>query len=436
MTTEERPSAELQELARRERAGLNAEARARVLASVREQGPRLVKRARLQRQLTQVGSGLTVVVLAVASAWWLKAGGSSAPLEAEGPALAEVRPCEGRALPTASFRDAEGGDRILDLGERAFVRVEADSVVSIAELQPCRLVLALERGRVNVHARDLGAGELLVTTTEAQVRVRGTIFSVARAEDAELTVDVAEGQVDVSSRDEPSRSLRPRERLLRRGQVTKRTALEPEAEHRLLVSVGVLEVETAELVELEVDEADEDPKPRPGERRRKRRIKRRAPSAVEPSAPEAASPSAPAWVPAVDPAPAGSAPPPETPDTLLTLAERLKRAGDLNGARRALRRAGEMSGADAKAAWIALARLELQAGNTAEVRRAVREYGRRGGGALEPEGAWIAVRAEERAGRLQEARAEASALIRRWPSTPQAEEARRWLARADAGSSP
>lgn len=435
MTTEEPPSAGLQELARRER-GLDAEARARVLASVRDQGPSLVKRARLQRQLTHVASGLAVVVLAVGGAWWLRGGGASAPLEAERPALAEALPCEGRALSAASFRDAEGGERILDLGERAFVRADAGSVVSISELESCRLVLALERGRVDVHARDLGAGELLVTTLEAQVRVRGTIFSVARADDAELTVEVAEGQVDVSSADEPPESLRPRQRLRRRGRVTNRTPLDGEAEHRLLVSVGMLEAETEAWANLEEDEEDEDPKPRQVDRRRKRRIKKRPPSAVEHSAPEWAPAPPPARVPAVDLTPAASEPPPETLDTLLALAERLKRSGDLNGARRALRRAGEMSGPDAKAAWIALARLELQAGNTAEVRRAVREYGHRGGGPLEPEGAWIAVRAEERAGRLQEARAEASALIRRWPSTPQAEEARRWLARADAGSSP
>lgn len=437
MAADGRPDPELQALARHEDGRLDAASRARILAAVRDQGPGVVKRAQVRRRVTQGASLLGALALVSAGAFALVEQSSPEPGLPSAAPLAETRPCEARPRSEAVLRAAEGGDQVLDLGARAFVRVEAESVLRIAENERCRLVLTLERGRVDVHARDLGAGELLVTTQEAEVRVRGTVFSVARDAGLGLTVDVAEGRVEVTAGEEPSRSLRGGQRLRRRAETVEQSPLASEAERRLLASVGLVEDTALQPIALdEADEAEEDvPRPRgDGEKRKRRRSRRRATPPPRTSAPEAAP--SPQPEPGPEPAPEAQGAPVETLDSLLALAERLKRSGDLSGARRALRRAGEMRGADARAAWIALARLELQAGRTAEVRRAVREYERRGGGPLEPEGAWLAVRAEERAGRLDEARAEAAALIQRWPRTPQADEARRWLSQADAGLSP
>lgn len=441
MTSDDRAPRELQELARRESAGLGAEARARVLASVRERGPAVVRRARVQRQVGQGVAAASLVLLAVSGARLLSPEGPEGPAA---PAVAQsaARPCEGRAAAPARFEPTDDGEQVLELGARAFVRAEAGSRVAVSENAACRLVLALDHGRVYVHARDLGQGELLVVTAEARVAVRGTVFGVAR-QDAELTVDVAEGLVEVTASEHAREAVRPGQRLRRRGATSAREVLPEAAERRLLDAVyGPRAVGALEAASIDEDEdEDDDLAQRSSEVRRKRRGKKRAPARLRADPPALEAPSAaPAWgraeVRAEAPAEVPAEPAPESLDELLALAERLKRSGDLLGARRTLRRAGEMSGPDARAAWIALARLELQSGNTAEVRRAVREYGRRGGGPLEPEGSWLMVRAEERAGRLDEARAEAGALIHRWPGTPQAEEARRWLGRADAGSSP
>jgi hypothetical protein len=374
----------------------------------------------------QVGAAVGAIALAVAGAWALQVEPTS---QSGAPLMASGRACESRPQVSGRFEADANGEQVLDLDGRAFVRAESGSVVRLLENEPCRLVLSLERGRVDVHAMDLGSGELQVLAGEGRIEVKGTIFSVVR-DDGEFTVDVAEGVVEVSSGGDPKQPVGRGERLRRVRRAAERSALEVEEQNRILMAVGVIDADDSGALDeqvAEVDELDELDGPEPSRRRRAKRPRHRSRRALDREV---------APVVEVEPEVPEPAPPPVALSALLSEAERLKRAGDLDGARRSLRKAGERSGADARAAWIALARLELQAGRTADVRQALSEYRRRGGGPLEPEGAWILVRAEERAGRVAEARAEAEALLRRWPSTPQAEEARRWLLRADAGSAP
>lgn len=111
----------------------------------------------------------------------------------------EEPPCAGAPLPIArTERDRAARRTTIDLGDRArFVLLEG-ARAELAEQTACRTVLALDRGRVAVHARDLSGGELIVRTSRGDVVVHGTIFDVrAEGDGAELAVSVAEGVVGV-----------------------------------------------------------------------------------------------------------------------------------------------------------------------------------------------------------------------------------------------
>jgi hypothetical protein len=117
-----------------------------------------------------------------------------------------------------------------------------------------------------------------------------------------------------------------------------------------------------------------------------------------------------------------------TPGELLARAEKLRRAGKYDEARSLYRMVGTGRGATAEAAWLALARMELGIGNAAGAERAATERRTRfGGGSLGPEARWIDVRTHRLAGDELAARSAARDLITRWPRSPQADAARRWL---------
>src|SRR5262249_12334412 len=111
----------------------------------------------------------------------------------------------------AGFVASAGGAR-LELGPVADAVSSTGTTVRLEEASPCRTIIALESGTVAVHAKDLGGGELRVRTKRGDVVVHGTIFAVTE-DDSSLEVEVAEGNVTVTDRDD-SHSVRTGQRLL------------------------------------------------------------------------------------------------------------------------------------------------------------------------------------------------------------------------------
>lgn len=220
-----------------------------------------------------------------------------------------------------------------------------------------------------MHARDLGGGELLVRTAEADVVVRGTRFSVSRAGES-TRVELEE----------------------------ERVAIVTGGRERVRVRAGqAVRIASGEVMRDEIGAAD------------------------------AAGPDAPSASGAVRASRRGPGPAPSAGE-LAARAARLEAAGDVAGARRLYRRAGAMSGYDAQAALLALARLELRQGRHDDARAALAAHRRRfGATALSVEALALAVRVARARGSRDEARRIAGELIERYPGTPQAEQARRWL---------
>ena len=119
-----------------------------------------------------------------------------------------VQTCENQPLPTTTRSPTRrGGSRDIELGDRALFVLHGRAQATVSKLEPCLTVLALERGRVTVHARDLGGGTLLVATRRGTVEVHGTVFAVdlegpsrspRHPDEVGLRVAVAEGLVGVT----------------------------------------------------------------------------------------------------------------------------------------------------------------------------------------------------------------------------------------------
>ena len=123
------------------------------------------------------------------------------------------------------------------------------------------------------------------------------------------------------------------------------------------------------------------------------------------------------------------APQPARPSghALLGEARALKTRGELDAARDRYRRAGA---AGQGAAWLELAMLETNAGRWADARDAFAELRRRGGATdplLAEAAASAELRMERRAGNGSRARTLAEEIVRRWPESAAASEARRVL---------
>ncbi len=380
---------------------LDDAARGRIARRVAEQGPRVLRRARRMRATLSLGGGALAIGLAVVAVPWLaaRAPGESAraPVTRDaqpvtpGPSahrtLAEQRAAATPSAPPAAraceLRQAATADGLVTDGVRRYALGELGSVVaapgSALELDasdPCRVLVRLDDGRVDVHAADLGGGELRVVTPGGEVVVHGTVFAVEHRASA-LTVDVDEGRVAVS---------RPDGQVLvdagRRVRVTREGALEQES-----LTAG----DRARLrAVLALDAHANTTAARVNGRRGEREV---APTA----------------------------------DSLVAEADALWRAGDLAGARDRYRRAGALGGATGEAAWLALARRELSAERPSAARVALASYHARfPRGKLAAEALGIEFRAALQQNDLRAARRIAQQLQRRHRETPQAQAAERW----------
>jgi Tfp pilus assembly protein PilF len=381
---DERMRQRLRDLASYDEPGLDVAARQRILNTITTTGPAVVRRARMER--AAIGSGAFVLAAAAGVVLFLRFGGaepanvaSHAAAQTEQRTMAAppgpvARACESRkVLPGAAFVDGEAG-RTLDLGSVAFATATPGSQVTLEENAPCSTVIALKSGKIMVDARDLGGGELKVRAHGTDVLVKGTVFAVALAGD-DVTVDVAEGRVVVNHKSDKPRNVAAGIRV----------AFTPD-----LVVESVLEPAQAAELKSAVTADRAAPSSRAGDA-----SKARAESAAQ----------------------------------LLSRADALRQAGQLDAARKLYREVGSSGGPTAEAAWLALARMELAAGNTQAAEGATTEREKRfGKGALDPEALWIAVRTQRQAGNEQAARSKAEELVRSWPSSPQAQAARAFLA--------
>ncbi len=372
-------------LAEEEAAGLDADTRARVVAEVGRVGPGLVRSAHRRRAAVRVG-GAAAAVASVGVLWVV--------------AQPPVDTCDTWAPVAAGA--VEG---TTSLGRRG--RVEADEgTVARVSGAACRTTIALESGRVTVHADDLGGGRLAVQTDEGEVEVKGTVFSVA-ADQRAVTVEVTEGRVAWTARGAAPVFLGAAERVVVERAVAAADAAD--ATDDVADAQGAVELDAEPVEDLAVEEdvaAEEDVAPQPRKRRRRRRRRQvRADEVVaQPSAETVSS------------------------EALVRRAEALRRTGNAAGARAAYRAAGEVGDRTAEAAWIALAQYELELGRPRAALTALRRRARMfASGTLEQEAEWIAVRALAASGQGGRARSKAEQIQRRWPGSPQAGAAKDWL---------
>ena len=377
---------------------LSLAAQERVLANVLATGPRLIRRARIER-IAWRAAGATLAAAAAATLW-LRVGadtfGSSGlvsksadPPRGQSRVAATPPPTragESRGAPVnAAFRSF-GDTQALDLGKTAYAVAAPGSEAVLEQSTSCRTVIALHKGRVSVHARDLGGGELLVRTRDAEIAVNGTVFSVS-LEDGDVAVEVAEGTVVVQKPGASVRRVTAGTRVAFAKDLVAETALASEAKQTLLETTEAAPA-PAPMFDADQTARAEEPRSRTSEN--------------------------------------------QSSERLLSRADALRRSGDLEGARRLYREVGNGSGPSAEAAWLALARMELAAGNAKAARNATLEREKRfKSGALGPEALWINVRTNRQAGNTAAARRAAEDLVRRWPKSPQAAAAKRWL---DEGS--
>jgi Tfp pilus assembly protein PilF len=373
---------------------LSIAAQERVIANVLATGPGLIRRARIER-IAWRAAGATLAAAAAATLW-LRVGadtlGSSGPVSKTTNPPSEqgittapppLRACESRGAPVnAAFRSS-GEAQALDLGKIAFAVTAPGSEAVLEQSTACRTVIALHKGRVSVHARDLGGGELLVRTRDAEVAVKGTVFSVS-LEGEDVAVEVAEGTVLVQKPGASVRRVTAGTRVAFAKDLVAETALASEAKQALLEATQAAPAPVPMFDADQTARADEPGRTRASEN--------------------------------------------QSSDRLLKRADALRLSGDLDGARRLYREVGNGSGPSAEAAWLALARMELAAGNANAARNATLEREKRfKSGALGPEALWINVRTNRQAGNTAAARRAAEDLVRRWPKSPQAAAAKRWL---------
>src|SRR5688572_9230892 len=166
------------------RGELDRDAVLRIAAAVKKRGPGIVRRAHFFHRAKPVGIAVGLVTAVVLAAQW---GREEAAVDARTCASWDDRAIE---------NELDDGSVRLEIGRRALAVASTGSDVTVQTLLPCSTVLSLERGRVVVHARDLGGGELRVESGAGQVVVHGTVFAVERAGDR-LEVEVAEGRVEL-----------------------------------------------------------------------------------------------------------------------------------------------------------------------------------------------------------------------------------------------
>jgi hypothetical protein len=371
------------------RVQLDADARERVAQRVKQRGPAVLRRAQQVRTVSRFGMMAAAIALAVVFARRQGEGPAPAPVAqapdrplAAEPVVAATpaasSACRTRTeLVTLNAVEGAAGTQRLSLGAAGLVVADARTAMWLDAEDACRLRVRLSAGRVSVHAKDLGGGELRVTTPGGDVLVHGTTFAVAH-DASGLTVDVEEGRVSVA------RAGRELASALRGGQ-------------RLRLAVGGEPVIAAlpasardALLRALSDRAMDEGEAAPG----------RATSAREPASAE----------------------------QLVREATALWKRGEQEQARARFRQAGELRGATAEAAWLALARRELEVGRAAAAKAALAARAVRfGDGDLAGEAAGIAFRIALQSADAAQIRPLAERLQQRYADTPQGDAAARWL---------
>ncbi|MBI4814893.1 MAG: FecR domain-containing protein [Deltaproteobacteria bacterium] len=379
----------------------------RIASNVAETGPRVFSRARTVLRVQRVG-GVAAVVLFVGvlvRAAMTSRGEPAASIQEPVASLSRDRACEHWSAPIAT-----PAQNLLDLSGRALVQLSDGAVFRAKRLEPCSIAFEVDSGRILVHAKDLGGGELLVSTPTGSVRVVGTIFSVEHSA-SKLVVEVGDGTVEVSVGEERA-ALHRGERAIARKSVLVRDLLADrgEALRRAIDALdrpGPPPSSSAPLAE------PRNAGPRIGNAEPGAKLVRKShsPKSIDPSA-EARGHSVAEL----------------SADELVSRAAKRRQAGDLDGARSSYRSAGSMSGPTAEAAWIALARLELSALRFDEALVALDERERRfPSGDFAVEAAWIGIQVDTAAHHEDRARQRAIELQRRWPASVQSDAAKRWI---------
>jgi hypothetical protein len=417
-------------LAEADESSFDDAARERILTLIREEGPSLVQSAR-RRRFFVGASAVGAVAAGFALLFALRQPGDLATAKVEsGTKAGAALACASRTVPDsakAGFVTGNAGAR-LDLGAVALAAALPGAVVHLEEASPCSTIIALDSGTVAVHAKDLGGGELRVRTTRGDVVVHGTIFAVTRDETS-LAVEVVVGKVSVTDRDD-THSVTTGQRLLLSTVGAAEGPLEAPRAAALRATLGISAPGGAEATEALPAEATRErvaaPVPAGGQvvaASRGSSSRTEEPSkGVRPVPEVTLEPDE-----AAEPAPTAPSAPVQPTDPL-AMAEQARRAGDYGQARELYRRAAEGTGATAEAAWVALARMELSLGHSAQARQATKQRQERfGRGTLSPEALWIDVRSYRQSGDLMKARELASQLVEHWPSSPQARAAEQWL---------
>ncbi|HEX4338981.1 MAG TPA: FecR domain-containing protein [Polyangiaceae bacterium] len=422
---DERLRGHIQGLAEAEEPTLDEAARERILALIREEGPAIVRSAR-RRRFAIASSAALSVAAAAAALFIFRHPGELETAKVENGARTKAAVCASRTVPAgarAGFVAGESGAR-LDLGSVALAASMPGTSVRLEEASACRTIIALESGTVAVHAKDLGGGELRVRTSRGDVVVHGTIFAVTR-DATSLAVEVVVGNVSVTDRDD-THAVTTGQRLLLSAVGAAEGPLEPDRAVELRSVLGIADGAVKETAS--VTRPTETPAtslPAAGTVAATPRV----------AVARAEEPRSTRQVPEVtleseEPAPTAQAPAAPTPPAdPLAMAEQARRAGDYGQARELYRRAADGTGVTAEAAWVALARMELSLGHTAQARAATKQrQDRFGRGTLSPEALWIDVRSYRQSGDPAKARELANQLSERWPSSPQARAAEQWLA--------
>jgi hypothetical protein len=196
---------------------LDRAARERIVAAVVSQGPREMQRARVVRLASRTGVAFAAaagVTLAVGLAT-LHEQGSDRRVAAVSPPTATpmgISACAEQARPYDARFVAKGDKLVLDLGAVAFAAADADSTLSVAEAEPCHVVIALSSGRVVVETRELGGGKLTIRSKSGDVVVTGATVAVTQR-DSELIVEVVKGSAVVHGPDFVGREVLAKRRL-------------------------------------------------------------------------------------------------------------------------------------------------------------------------------------------------------------------------------
>jgi hypothetical protein len=305
---------------------------------------------------------------------------------------------------------APGANALRSLSVEGHLRVVArgDAEVAITARAPCAVAIDLRSGRVAVHAQDLQGGELRVRTDDGEVVVTGTTFAVEHTLEG-MAVELAEGAVRVERPRQPALALAAGERLVLRAGTVARATLDANARDAL-------------RRELKAGGGIDTAAPGDGEP-----LERATGAAVEMNA-NANAPRVPR-----SEAQRGIAAP-ASAEALLGEADAARRAGRATAARRLYRKAAEQRGPAAEAAWLRLARLEMNLGRDGAARRALDAHRRHfGAGALAAEAAWMRVQLAQRSADPQALRTAAQRLLSQHPTSPQARAARRLLETGPAG---